>query len=95
MEAEFPAVTFITIIVMKHWLFSLFFWQSSAGVADLLFSPNFGDQQKPLVYNLAIAILSVIAYLFTFFLVTGWRCIRIIKHFVMMEAAPAGIPTAF
>lgn len=34
-EAEFPAVTFITIIVMKHWLFSLFFWQSSAGVAEV------------------------------------------------------------
>lgn len=34
-EAEFPAVTFITIIVMKHWLFSLFFWQSSAGAAEV------------------------------------------------------------
>lgn len=34
-ETEFPAVTFITVIVMKHWLFSLFFWQSSAGVAEV------------------------------------------------------------
>lgn len=35
---EFTAMIFITIVVMKHRLFGLFFWQSSAEVANVCHS---------------------------------------------------------
>lgn len=61
-----------------------------------MFSPDFCDQQKTLLHNPAIAILSVTDYIFIYlFVATGWRSVRINKHSLMMETVPAGRWTAF
>lgn len=69
-EAEFPAVTFITIIVMKRWLFSLFLWQSSAGAAVVCPSALISviSRSSYCMTSLLLFFLPLLIYLLFFFI---------------------------
>lgn len=63
LEVEFPAMTFITVVVIKYKLFGLFFWQSSAEMQ--MSAIHFWGQQTPLLHELVFFSLSVIISLFS------------------------------